>query len=85
MSPVRRQFRLVVQRIGDHRGQKFRIVAYGSDTSSARAEFASLLELLEALESAALELVLDLGAEGSIIFSGGIEMDNSQLKSLKLA
>jgi hypothetical protein len=81
----KRPFRVIVQRRGDSRDPKFRIIAYGDDPISAIADYNTLPELLNALAATLPDVVLNLSAEGSVIFTGEIEMDESQLKALRLA
>jgi hypothetical protein len=51
---------------------------------NARAEFATLQALLDALETAVPDIVLNLRAEGAIIFAGEMELDDAQLRALGL-
>jgi hypothetical protein len=84
MSPVRRPFRLVIQRIAGNLGPKFRVIAYGDDPICAIADYDELGELVKALDSAIPEIALDLNAEGSVVFTGEVEMDDAQLRLLRL-
>jgi hypothetical protein len=64
-----RAFRPVIQRVGDDHLPSFRVIAYGEVGGNARVEFSSLRALLDALDAAVPDVVLDLWAEGSIVFS----------------
>jgi hypothetical protein len=85
MPAPKRPFRLVVQRTGDTRRTRFRVIAYNGNSTSATAEYGTLFELVGVLDSAVPEVVLDLKTNGSILFSGEIELDDSQLRALRLA
>jgi hypothetical protein len=85
MPLPRRTFRLVIQRVGENRRPSFRVIAYGEASGiNARAEFATLQALLGALETAVPDVVLNLRAEGSIIFAGEMGLDDAQLRAMGL-
>lgn len=85
MPVPQRTFRLVIQRVGDDRCPSFRVVAYREAGIHAHSEFHTLRALIEALEAAVPDVVLDLQVEGSIIFAREIELDDTQLRTLGLA
>jgi hypothetical protein len=80
-----RTFRLVVQRVGDVHRPTFRVIAYGEAGGGAHADFATLDALLDAVHAAGPDFVLDLRAEGSIVFAGEMALDDGQLRALGLA
>jgi hypothetical protein len=84
MSSPGRRFRIVIQRLRDDRRSGYSITAYGGDIS-AKAEFSSLSALLFVLDTAIPEVVLDLAAETSVVYSGDMELNDSQLMALGLA
>lgn len=85
MPAPRRSLHLVIQRVGDDRGPSFRVIAYGEAGRGLHAEFSSLRALQDALAAAVPGVVLGLCAEGSIIFTGEMELDEVQLRTLGLA
>ena len=92
-SPNAHSLRIVVQHIGTGQRSVYRLVAYGGeggDYTSRSAEFESLERLLRALRSvapnfdeASLSLRKD-GPETYIVFTGEMELDDSQLSLLGL-
>ncbi len=85
MSLPQRTFRLLVQRVGDSCRHSFRVLACGEPGVHAHADFATHRALHDALDAAVPDLVLDLGSEGSIIFAGEMELDETQRRILGLA
>lgn len=84
MTQSRRSFRLVIQRVEGDWHPSFRVIAYGEAGANAHAEFATARALFDALETAVPNVVLDLHAQGSIVFAGVVELDDTQLRSLGL-
>ena len=85
MASPGREFRLIVQRVGSERHAAFRVIAYGDTGIHGHAEFSTLGDLLDTLNTAVPEVVLDLQSQGSILFAGEMELDDTQLHALGLA
>jgi hypothetical protein len=91
---ARREFkivlRIVVQRVRDRRGNAYRLIAYDSGTTYRPVEFASLDDLLRAMHSVVPNLdesalsIEQNGQDTSIVLTGTIELDNTQLSALGL-
>jgi hypothetical protein len=81
LSPARK-FRLVIQQLG-YRAPHFRVVAYG-EGMKAHADFSSLPDLLSALDAALPDVRLNARAAGSVVFAGDLELDDLQMRTLKL-
>jgi hypothetical protein len=84
MLPRQRTFRLVIQRVRADRLPSFRVIAYREAGVHAHADFATLGALLDAFEAAIPGVVLDPLAEGSILFAGEMDLDDTQLRVLGL-
>jgi hypothetical protein len=85
ISMPQRTFRLVVQQIGNRLHGSFRVIAYGDAGIKGQADFTSFSVLLDTLHSAVPDVVLNLRAEGSIIFAAEMQLSDSQLKALGMA
>lgn len=85
MIPAKRSFRLVVQQAGVCWRPAFRIIIYGDDPISAIADYGTLIEVRNALNAVLPEVVLSPGGSSTVIFTGEVELDQSQLRVLRLA
>ena len=92
-SPNTHSLRIVVQYVRAHQRSVYRLVAYGGEGgsyTSGSIEFESLDRLLQALRSVAPnfdEACLSLQKDGPgshIVFTGDMELDDSQLSLLGL-
>lgn len=83
--------RMVIQQIGVSHKPTYRVMVYGDNFNPRRAEFSSPQGLLETLRAAAPSFDVSdfslnpLGeGRGSIVFTGKIELDETQLSILGL-
>lgn len=83
------RLRMVIQQIGSE--PAYRVVVYGDHEKPRHADFKNAQMLLEALQAAlpdfdtaSLSLQPLHGSQGSIVFTGEIDLNNRQLDHLRL-
>jgi hypothetical protein len=69
MPQRRRTLRLVIQRVGDAHHPAFHVIAFGEAGGNACAEFSTLSALLNVPDTAVRDVVLDLCADQTLVFT----------------